>query len=255
MNSKGFMRLHRQLLDWEWFDNSQMVHVWIYFLLKANYQDSKWHGIDIPRGSFITSLDTICKDTGLSLQNVRTCMNKLKSTGEITTKVTNKYSIVTVSKYEIYNLQDSDTNKQINKQTNIPPTSNQQTINKQLTSDKESKEIEELKKENERLKEELANASKKKRGSAFVPPTVEEVRQYIIEKGFHFDASAFVSFYESKGWMVGKNKMKDWAAACRTWERNGYKDQSVSLFNNGMLPGQILQGNRAEKIKNAETWK
>lgn len=134
------MRLHRQLLEWEWFDNSQMVHIWVYFLLKANYQDNKWHGIDIPRGSFITSLDTICKDTGLSLQSVRTCMNKLKSTGEITIKSTNKYSVITICKYETYNFEYSDANKQNNKQPNIQLTNNQQSNNKQLTTDKESKE-------------------------------------------------------------------------------------------------------------------
>lgn len=183
MNSKGFMRLHRQLLDWEWFDNSQMVHVWIYFLLKANYQDSKWHGIDIPRGSFITSLDTICKDTGLSLQNVRTCMNKLKSTGEITTQSTNKYSVITICKYETYNLQESDVNKQDNKQTNIQSTSNQQAVNKQLTTDKERKEIEELKKENERLKEELANASKKKEISSDLETEFDNFRKKYKQYG------------------------------------------------------------------------
>lgn len=183
MNSKGFMRLHRQLIDWEWFDNSQMVHVWIYFLLKANYQDSKWHGIDIPRGSFITSLDTICKDTGLSLQNVRTCMNKLKSTGEITTKSTNRYSVITICKYETYNLQESDTNKQDNKQTNIQSTSNQHAINTQLTTDKESKEIEELKKENKRLKEELANASKKKEASSELENEFDNFRKKYKQYG------------------------------------------------------------------------
>lgn len=252
MNSKGFMRLHRQLLDWEWFDNSQMVHVWIYFLLKANYQDSKWHGIDIPRGSFITSLDTICKDTGLSLQNVRTCMNKLKSTGEITTKSTNRYSVITICKYETYNLQDSDANKQNNKQTNIQPTGSQQTTNTQLTTDKENKEIEELKKENERLKEELANASLKK-SKSFVPPTVEEVSEFVREQGFHFDAIAFVNFYESKGWLVGKNKMKDWKAACRTWERK--RNENVSTPRCREDIGVILQGNNTGKYDNMkEIW-
>lgn len=53
----------------------------------------------------------------------------------------------------------------------------------------------------------------------FVPPTVEEVSAYIKEKGYHFSAEAFVAFYESKGWMVGKNKMQKWKSACATWEQ------------------------------------
>lgn len=58
------------------------------------------------------------------------------------------------------------------------------------------------------------------RKSRFVPPTVGEVSAYINEKGYHVNAEQFVDFYASKGWMVGKNKMKDWQACVRTWERN-----------------------------------
>lgn len=52
----------------------------------------------------------------------------------------------------------------------------------------------------------------------FKPPTVEEVKAYITEKGYTFDAEMFVSYYESRGWMLGKTKMKSWQAACRTWQ-------------------------------------
>ena len=175
MNDNGFLRLYRRLLDWEWFDNSQMVHLWIYFLLKANYQDGKWHGIEVPRGSFLTSLDNICKDTGLTVQNVRTCINKLKSTSEITIKVTNKYSIITVCKYDLYNVQELEANKQDNKQANIQLTSNQQATNKQkeekekippITPLIKEKEDEEEEKERKEIKKELSNESKKKEGNS-----------------------------------------------------------------------------------------
>jgi hypothetical protein len=56
----------------------------------------------------------------------------------------------------------------------------------------------------------------------FVPPAVEDVKAYCEEKGFTFDPEAFVAYYESNGWMVGKSKMKNWKAACITWQRNGY---------------------------------
>ncbi|WP_373804335.1 DUF4373 domain-containing protein [Bacteroides heparinolyticus] len=55
--------------------------------------------------------------------------------------------------------------------------------------------------------------------TAFVPPTIEEVKAYIQEKGYPVDAERFIDFYTSKGWMVGKNKMKDWKAAVRTWSK------------------------------------
>ena len=53
----------------------------------------------------------------------------------------------------------------------------------------------------------------------FTPPTVEQVSEYIREKEYSVDAERFVDYYTSNGWMVGKNKMKDWKAAVRTWNR------------------------------------
>ena len=63
----------------------------------------------------------------------------------------------------------------------------------------------------------------------FVPPTVDEVRAYVNEKGYKVDPESFVAFYTAKGWMIGKNKMKDWKAATRTWVRQdkGRADQSA----------------------------
>ena len=54
----------------------------------------------------------------------------------------------------------------------------------------------------------------------FTPPSVEQVREYVAEKGYKVDPESFVDFYESKGWMVGKNKMTDWKASVRTWARS-----------------------------------
>lgn len=66
-----------------------------------------------------------------------------------------------------------------------------------------------------------ADAPERKRSTRkpFIPPTVEEVSAYCTERGNSVDAEAFVDFYASKGWMIGKNKMKDWKAAVRTWEQ------------------------------------
>ena len=55
--------------------------------------------------------------------------------------------------------------------------------------------------------------------AAFVAPSPQEVKDYISEKGYTVDAQRFIDFYEAKGWMIGKNKMKDWRAAVRTWAR------------------------------------
>ena len=60
----------------------------------------------------------------------------------------------------------------------------------------------------------------------FTPPTVEEVRDYCRERNNNVDPVTFVDFYTAKGWCVGKNKMKDWKACVRTWERNRDKKQN-----------------------------
>ena len=65
--------------------------------------------------------------------------------------------------------------------------------------------------------------------SVFVPPSLEEVFSYCKERSNSVDADAFVDFYTSKGWMVGKNKMKDWRASVRTWEKNGRKSKEKSI--------------------------
>ena len=60
----------------------------------------------------------------------------------------------------------------------------------------------------------------------FTPPTLSEVQNYIDEKGYHIDAEAFINFYESKGWMIGKNKMTSWKGAVGTWESRWKKEQA-----------------------------
>lgn len=73
------------------------------------------------------------------------------------------------------------------------------------------------------LKKKDTDVSKEK-ASRFLPPTLDEVRGYCLEKGYPVDAERFIDFYESKGWFVGKNKMKDWKAAVRNWNRMQRED-------------------------------
>lgn len=83
------------------------------------------------------------------------------------------------------------------------------------------------------------SSDKPKRSARFIPPTVEEVVAYCKERNNRVDASRFVDFYTAKGWMVGKNKMKDWKSAVRTWERNsgGYQKPANQInredYDNG----------------------
>lgn len=95
------------------------------------------------------------------------------------------------------------------------------------TYQEEEKDKEEYKdkyKDKEDIKETLSNESAKKTAPRFSPPTLEEVKAYIDEKGYATDAEQWMAYYESNGWKVGKNSMKDWKAAVRTWgARDGMK--------------------------------
>lgn len=85
-------------------------------------------------------------------------------------------------------------------------------------------------------KEEELETSKSKR---FTPPTYEEVENYCLENNYTVNAERFVDFYEAKGWLIGKNKMKDWKAAVRTWERK-QKEQREEETKKGLSPRERL---------------
>lgn len=90
----------------------------------------------------------------------------------------------------------------------------------------EKEEEKEIEKEVE-VEEEVVYAAQPQR-KRFIPPTREEVQQYITEHGYHVDAERFTDYYTSNGWMVGKNKMKDWKAAVRTWERKEKESENAT---------------------------
>ena len=71
----------------------------------------------------------------------------------------------------------------------------------------------------------------KSKAKRFTPPTLEEVIAYCNERGNNVDANRFIDYYTSNGWKVGKNTMKDWKAAVRTWERNGFSNNKSSKPN------------------------
>lgn len=127
----GWIKIHRKFLDWEWFNKSEAVHLFLYMVLKANHKDNKWQGNDVKRGQFISSLGNISSATGITIQQIRTILKKLEKTNEIKVKSTSQFTIVTICKYECYQDEEETTNK--------PITNNQQTTNKQSTTNKNEK--------------------------------------------------------------------------------------------------------------------
>jgi len=135
----GWIKLHRQFKDWEWYNKSEMVHLFIHCLIKSNFKDGNFQGIEVEKGSFITSIKHLSDETNISVQTIRTCLKKLQLTKEIDVKSTNKLTKITICKYDSYQFESDETNKQL--------TNNQQTTNKQLTTIEERKEEKEEKEE------------------------------------------------------------------------------------------------------------
>ena len=120
----GWIKIHRQILDWEWYSDNNAFRVFMHLILKANHKEKRFKGIELKSGSVVTSRDILSFETGLSVQQIRTSLDKLKSTNEITIETSTKGTIIQVVNYAKYQLATSEL-------TNEQPTSNQRvTINK-----------------------------------------------------------------------------------------------------------------------------
>lgn len=98
----GWIKLYRSLLDWEWYDDIPTCRLFLHILIKANYQPCKWHGQTLNEGELITSIGSLSEETGLTIKQVRTALDKLESTGEIVKKRAGKGQCLKVQNYGIY---------------------------------------------------------------------------------------------------------------------------------------------------------
>lgn len=213
---KGFIKLHRSLLDWEWYEDANVMRLFLHFLLKANIEDKKWQGVEIKRGSFITSLENLSTETNMTIMQIRTALNKLKITHEITHKTTRHYSMITINNYNLY--QDNNT------QDNISITSKYHPDNIPITTTKEIKNIRNT--NNSFIMQKNETEKKEKENKIFKKPSIEEIKNYISEKSLrNVDAETFFYYYETNGWKTGRNPMKSWQSALNFWNRNALKGQ------------------------------
>ena len=202
---QGWISLHRKLVEWEWYSDANTMRLFVHCLLKANHVDKKWRGIDISRGQFLTSINSLSRELRLSSQKIRTSISKLKSTGEITIKTTSKYSMISITCYDSY----QGDNKLENKQA----TNKQQTNNKQITTTNNDNND---------------NNDNKMKNKRFSPPSENEVTDFMLSLNWPNDngatARAMIDYYAQQGWKLSNgNMMKDWNAAARGWLRNQQK--------------------------------
>ena len=147
-NGNGWIKLHRVFLEWEWYQDSNTTRLFIHCLLSANHKDNKWRGILIKKGSFITSYNNLAEQLNLSKQQIRTALNKLILTHEITLETTHKFTLIKIEKWALYQDDNILSNTVNDTQPNTVITQSQHSNNTVITlNNKDNKE------KKERIKE------------------------------------------------------------------------------------------------------
>lgn len=226
MADKGWIKLHRQLQECPiWYgERFSKGQAWVDLLLLANHSDKKilFNGemMTIQRGQYLTSTVKLAEKWGWNRKTVSSYLKMLENDKMIVKESDNTRTLITIENYEVYQGYDETDGQPIGQvigqpigqQSNNPLDNHTDNL---LDTNNNVKNVKNIK--NDKKEKELSYDNSKKKN--FIPPSVVDVQAYCYERENNVDAQAFVDFYDSKGWMVGKNKMKDWKAAVRTWER------------------------------------
>ena len=211
---KGWISLSRGIQDcylWQEKPYSR-GQAWVDLILLANHKDAKVilgnELIDVKRGSFITSELKLMAKWGWGKEKLRAFLKILEADNMIVKKSDHKKTTITIVNYSVY--QD--------KQTTDRPIADHEQTTSRPSADTNNNDNND-------------NNDNKKNIGRFTPPTLDDIKAYCIERQNNVDCERFYDFYSSKGWMVGKNKMKDWKAAVRTWEKSD-KDKPTTKKTN-----------------------
>ena len=127
--NNGWIKIHRKLIEWEWYDEPNTFRLFFHLLLKANHKPKKYRGVFIEVGEVMTGQDLLAKELKLTRTKIRTSINNLKSTNEITIKTSKQGSIIQIVKYKDYQIVTNDL------------TINQPSVNQALTTNKNDNNI------------------------------------------------------------------------------------------------------------------
>jgi len=186
---RGYIKVWRKIKDTSFFKNSHCVHLAIYLLLQCNHAPKKFTFNNreqlCERGQYITGLKKMAEDTGISIRSLRTSLHTLANTGFLTSKATNRFTLISIGKYSDY--QDKATSKATNKR---------QTNDKQTTTNNNYKNY--------------------KKGAR---PTLQEVIDCCKAEGYNkVNPKTFWQTQEAKGWLIGSTPIMNWKALIAKWE-------------------------------------
>ncbi len=205
----GWIKLHRSLLEWEWYDDINVRLTFIHCLMSANYEDKKWQGTIIKRGTFVTGRDVLANEIGISVRQVRTALTKLKSTNDLTIKTTSKGTLVAVVKYNKFQARgDESTSKSTSKSTSDRPANDQQT-----TTTKKLKKEKKVVVQPHQLSKFIEDQPQQPTNHG--QPTQAEVMKMVGSTAYPLTSECAESYYlnrESTGWMKRNQPITNWRA-------------------------------------------
>lgn len=215
----GYVKWHREFWKHPVIGkDGEHILVWLYLYSHAAHTGYKigdsGKTITLKPGQLITSTTSISDKTGVSRSKVQRILNNFKGDTLIDTQANNKSSLISILAWDKF--QNSDTQNDT-----LSDMQSDTLVNMQ------SEHIQECNNKNVLNKNVLGEKKKRKR---FTPPTIEEVKTYVNEKGYSVDPERFYDYYTANGWVQGKGKpIADWKAAVRTWVRNDFNKNTSQL--------------------------
>ena len=203
-----FVKFDRNLLKWRWFQHPKTLAVWIWLIMKANVEDHDFEKETIHRGEVATSRRRISADTGLTEREVRTALEHLKSTGEVSVRIRPKYQVISIPEYSKY--QDVPSGRASGKSpSRVRQASGKSPQYKNVRSKEEKNE---------------------KNDCVHTPPSRAEVEDFCKGLGITTDIDAFLQYNSATGWKIGRTKVEDWRPLLMKWV--SHDDSSTINSNN-----------------------
>jgi hypothetical protein len=208
MQNNTYVLVWRKIKETSFYQNPSACLLAQHLIREVNWKDNKFifnkQEMVVKRGQIVTGRFALSKATGLTPRMIRTAIDILSNVGFLTIKTTNRFSIITICKYNDYQL--SMTSETTNQLTNNGPTEGQQRAT--------IKEVKELKEVTSVVPAAPTAPARK----VFQIPTLEEVQEYISQNKLSVNPNRFHAYYTSNGWKVGRNPMKNWKASIVTWQ-------------------------------------
>ena len=240
-----YIKIFRKMLNWGWYTDSNTKSVFLHALLKCNYAEGEYKGYQLKPGQCIFGRKKWAQELGLSEQQVRTAIEHLKSTNEITTKSTNRFTVITIEKWGFWQMDEGEaTNDSTNKATNKQPTDNQQATNKQPRTKKERN------KEGKKARTYIRDN----------PPSLEEIKQYVSDKNLNVDPEFFYTCFSESDWVDSKgDPVKSWKQKLLTWHKretdnnDNRRASERSRYRDGQYGREARPADRGNRDKDSDS--